>query len=207
MKSYPLLMAIVLLSGCASLGDAPLNTPPEFHQKIKLIADDQYQMFQAPRSGYDLGDLQSFHSQHTFPMKVEAAFQELFGKVQVLDNEPNVEVAGKEMTPVFEVRMADLSHDLYDESLEYYRGQVTIAAAMKSPRGETVWQEAFRGEGFINVKPEFGMAIGPEEAVVAAVDDAVKQMQDAILKNPQIRLYFKSYAAIEEARRKEEVKV
>ena len=126
----------------------------------------------------------------------------------MVEGGPDIEMASdNDMTPTFEIKIVDLAHDLYEESLEYYRGYVTVAAAMKSPRGETVWQQAFRGEGFVNVKPEFGFALGPEEAVVAAVDDAITQMQDAIVKSSQIRLYFKSYAAIEEARRKKEVTI
>src|SRR3989338_943974 len=162
-----------VLCGCASLGAEPINTPPEFKQKVRLLADDHYEMFQAPRSGYDLGDLQSFHSQHTFSIKVEDALQQIFSKVEVTEGGPDIEMASdNDMTPTFEIKIVDLAHDLYEESLEYYRGYVTVAAAMKSPRGETVWQQAFRGEGFVNVKPEFGFALGPEEAVVAAVDDA-----------------------------------
>ena len=204
-RRFLTVISTCLISGCSTLGSGLPPIPPEYNQPVQLIVDGDYDMFQAPRSRYDLGDLASFHSQHTLPIKVEGAFKDIFGKVDILEKgEPALSIQGEDTTPVFEVRVMDLTHDLFQEELQYYRGSITFAAVMKSPSGVTVWQQAFRGDGFINVNTEQGISLGPEEAVAAAVDDAIYKMQDAIVQSPQIRLYFRHYAEIQEERKRQE---
>ena len=194
-----------LLSGCASLG-GPLDVPPEFQQKIQLMVDDSYQMYQAPRSGYDVGDLQNFHSQHTLPILVEESFKEMFSQVEMIKGEAGIEAGAPDVPAIFEVRLADLANDIYNEA-DSYRAQATLAVAMKSPGGKVFWQEAFRGEGYVNVDPQFSNQMGPQDAVVAAVNDAIGQMQDAIIHSPAVRAQMKYYKASDEARREKEVTI
>jgi len=204
--AYVILLFMLIVTGCASMG-GPRNVPPEFHQKVQLITSGDYKQFQAPSSSYDLGDLQSFQSQHIFPIKVQHMFEEIFDKVEIIEPGARLETGQPEVPAIFEVQMVDLAHDLYDENVDSFRGHVVLAAAMKSPRGQIFWQQGFRGHGFVQVDQEFGFKVGPEQAVIDAVQDALNQLQDAILKSPQIRLQLKQYQAIEDARRKEEVPI
>ena len=110
------------------------------------------------------------------------------------------------MPAVFEVRIVDLANDIYNEA-DSYRGEVTLAVAMKSPRGEIFWQKAFRGEGYVDVDPQFSTGLGPQDAVLDAMRDALDQMKKAILASPEVRNQLKYYRQIELARREKEVKV
>lgn len=193
---------ILLLAGCSSLetlGGGKLTVPPEFDQKIVLEVDDSYETFQATRSGHDIGDLQSFHSQHTFPVVVEDAFKEMFSSVEVKEPQAQIEAGRPDVPAVFEVRMVDLANDIYNEA-DSYRAEVTIAVAMKSPRDHIFWQQIFKGEGYVNVDPQFSTGLGPQDAVLDGVRDAISQMQQAIVSSPEIRLQMKYYQDIDKAR-------
>ena len=198
------IVALPVLSGCASA--EKLNPPPEFNQKILLDVSDEYEMHQAPRSKYDVGDLQAFHTQHTLPVIIEDAFKEIFGWVESVKAGPKVESGAPDVPAIFEVRLIDVANDIYNEASSY-RGQVTLAVAMKSPRGEIFWQKAFRGEGYTEVDSQYATGLGPQDAVVDAVRDAVSQMQKAILASPEVRNQLKYYKSIELVRREKEIKV
>lgn len=197
---------LAVFSGCASLQDAPLTTDPAFQQPVRLRIYDDYQMYQAPRTGHDIGDLQSFHSQHTLPILIEDAFREIFPRTEVFDGEPDIESGAPDVPAVFEVRLADLAHDIYNEA-DSYRSQVVLAVAMKSPRGTIFWQKAFRGEGYVQVDPQFSTGLGPQDAVIDAMDDAIQQMQQALVHAPEVRQQLKYYKQIDEARKGREVSV
>lgn len=201
----------LIFSGCETLGLKRREVPPEFNQKIILEVSNKYYQHQAPRSGYDVGDLQAFHTQHTFPAVVDEAFKEIFSEVELHENydeegEGKVETDAPDVPAVFEVRLVDLANDNYTEA-DNYRAEVTIAVAAKSPRGNIFWQKAFRGEGHIDVDPQFSTELGPQDAVVDAVRDALGQMQDALVKEPQVRLLLQHYQEINKARGEKEVKV
>ena len=201
----------MILAGCAGtsdlLGTKKLETPPEFNQKVILRVSDEYQMHQAPRSGYDVGDLQAFHTQHTLPITVEDAFKEIFAEVDLIEGEePRIETGQPDAPAVFEVRIVDLANDIYNESTSY-RSQLTLAVAMKSPRDEIFWQQSFRGNGYTVVDPQFSTGLGPQDAVVDALRDALDQMQKAIIASPQVRNQMKRYQKIEAARREKEIQV
>jgi len=96
-RKSPLLL-LIFFSGCATatqLFNPQLDVPPEFDQKVILEVSDRTEMFQAPRSVYDVGDLQSFHTQQTLPILVEDSFKEIFGEVEVMESGPK----SKERTP------------------------------------------------------------------------------------------------------------
>lgn len=206
-----LLTAVILFAGCAAtsdlLGTAKLQTPPEFNQKVILEVSDEYRMHQAPLSGYDVGDLQSFHSQHTLPVVIEDAFKELFGQVEIAEKGPKIETERPDVPALFEVRLLDIANDIYVDSAETYRGEATLAVAMKSPRGNIFWQKSFLGKGFVRVDPQFSTGLGPQDALVDAVRDAVSQMQEAIINSPEVRAQMKYYQAIDQARQEQEQKV
>ena len=199
------LLLVPVLSGCATLSGGP-KPGPEYQQKVMLLVSDEYQQHQATRSSYDVGDLQSFHSQHTFPIQIEDAFKKIFSQVEVVKNEPGIEAGEPDVPAVFEVQMIDLANDIYNEA-DNYRAQATIAVAMKSPGGEIFWQQAFRGEGYVNVDPQFSTGLGPQDAVVAAVEDAIDQMKTAIITSPQVQNQLKYYNAIKQARNQTEQKI
>src|SRR3989338_4419935 len=88
----PLIVLLLLISaiqGCSSVESAfgvrHIETGPEFKQEIILQVGEDFRQHQAARSSYDVGDLQSFHTQHTLPIVIEDAFKDLFGKVTVKD--------------------------------------------------------------------------------------------------------------------------
>lgn len=202
---------ILGLSGCSStselLGTGKREVPPEFNQKIILEVSDNPEMYQAPRSQYDIGDLQSFHVQHTLPVVIEDAFREIFGQVEVQEaEEAQIETQAADVPAVFEVRILDVANDISNEA-ETYRGELTLAVAMKSPSGHIFWQKAFRGDGFVQVDSQYGTGLGPQDALVDALRNAVDQMQDAIIQSPEVRLQMKYYMDIQKARKEKEVKV
>lgn len=199
-QTFVLILICLSALGCAALGMTRREVPPEFNQKVILEVSDDYIQHQAPRSGYDIGDLQSFHTQHTFPIVVEGAFREMFSDVEVHEGEEGIEMGAPEVPAIFEVKIADLAHDYYTEA-DSYRAQIVLAVAMKSPEGNIFWQKAFRGEGYVQVDPQFSTGMGPQDAVVDAVRDALSQMQDAIIASPQVRLQMKHYLASDAARR------
>ncbi|PIW59176.1 MAG: hypothetical protein COW13_04780, partial [Candidatus Omnitrophica bacterium CG12_big_fil_rev_8_21_14_0_65_50_5] len=149
--------------------------------------------------GYDAGDIQNFHSQHTFGYTIESAFKEIFGDVEIVKEEVGLQMGESDVPALFEVRMMDLANDIYTES-DTYRSVTSIAVAMKSPTGKIFWQQAFRGEGHVYVDPQFSTGLGPNDAVVDAVNDAVTQMQDAIVKSPDVRNHLKYYSDIKSAK-------
>ena len=206
MRKFLGLIPILLLGGCAAVGFQKLPAPPEFNQKIILEVSDEYQMYQAPRSTYDVGDLQSFHTQHTLPVVIEDAFKEMFGEVALAEKGAKIETSAPDVPAVFEVRIIDLAHDNYNEA-DTYRSELTLAVAMKSPRGDVFWQQAFRGQGFVRVDPQFSTGLGPQDAVVDAMRDAINQMQKAIISSGEIRAQMKYYQSIEQAKREKETKV
>ena len=207
---FSFLASTLLLGGCAtvseSLGFKKLEVPPEFNQKIQLEVADEYNMHQAPRSGYDVGDLQAFHTQQTLPVVVEDAFKEMFGEVEMTQSNAGIEAGEPDVPAIFEVKIVDIANDVYDEG-EDYRGQVTLAVAMKSPRGEIFWQQAFRGDGYVKVDTQFSNGLGPQDAVIDAMRDALDQMQKAIVASPEVLNQMKYYKTIDEARKQKEVQV
>lgn len=198
------------LQGCASAGAAlgfkKLEVPPEYNQKVLLEVTDEYQDFQATRSGYDVGDLQNLHSQHTFPIVIEDAFKEMFGQVEFYNSEAGIQTSPPDVPAIFEAKIIDLANDIYDGG-ENYRGQVTLAVAMKSPEGELLWQKAFRGEGYAIADNQFGSNLGPQDAVIDAMRDALDQMQQAIVNSPEVRTHMKFYKASDAARKEKEVQI
>ncbi|MDD5217387.1 MAG: hypothetical protein PHN49_06395 [Candidatus Omnitrophica bacterium] len=202
--------ALFFITGCVTsdfLGTLDRSTlPPEFHQKVRLEVSDKYELYQATRSGYDVGDLQAFHSQHTFPITVEGLFKEIFDQVEMVNKEGGITTAGQDELPVFEVNIIDMANDIYNEAPDY-RGEITIAAALKSPRGQVFWQKALRGEGYARVDPQFSTGLGPQEAMLDAVRDAMDQLAKTIINSPEVRLHLKHYQEIEQARREKEFNV
>ncbi len=205
-----LALAGFFFQGCAAvsegLGFKHLDVPPEFNQKVILNVESEYVMHQAPRSGYDVGDLQSFHTQQTLPEVVEDAFREMFGKVELVQTEAQVEMQAPDVPAVFEVKIIDLANDVSDGG-PTYRGQVTLAVAMKSPDGHIFWQQAFRGDGYVNVDDQFSTGLGPQDAVIDAMRDALDQMQKAIVAAPEVRNQMKYYRASDQARKQTEVQI
>lgn len=200
---------IFFAAGCAAaegLLGGKLEVPPEFDQKIILDVSDRAGSHQAQRSGYDSGDLQSFHTQHTLPITIEGAFKEMFGQVELLEGDAKVDMAAPDVPAIFEVRIIDIANDIYTEA-STYRGEITLAVAMKSPRDQIFWQKAFRGSGYVQVDPQFSTGLGPQDAVVDALRDAIDQMQKAIIASPEVRAQLRHYMEIDQARRAREVKV
>ncbi len=201
---------VLAFNGCSTvsegLGFKKLEVPPEFNQKVLLEVSDEYKQHQATRSGYDVGDLQSFHTQQVLPETVKDAFKEMFGDVELATPGPQVEMDTPDVPAIFEVKIIDLANDVYDEG-ENYRGQVTLAVAMKSPSGEIFWQKAFRGDGYVAVDPQFSNGLGPQDAVIDAMRDALDQMQTAIVASPEVRNQMKYYKGSDEARKQKEVQI
>ena len=197
-------------SGCATvsegLGFKHLEVPPEFNQKVLLEVSDEYKQHQATRSGYDVGDLQAFHTQQVLPETIQDSFKEMFGKVELAQPGAKVEMDVPDVPAIFEVKIVDLANDIYDQG-ENYRGQVTLAVAMKSPSGEIFWQKAFRGDGYVRVDPQFSNGLGPQDAVIDAMRDALDQMQKAIVKSPEVLNQMKYYKGSAEARKQKEVQL
>ncbi len=210
MRPYALLAVLMVFSGCAGanqiFGSEKLNVPPEFNQKIILEVSDKYELYQAPRSGYDVGDFQAFHTQQTFPVVVEDAFKQIFGEVVVPEKGKKIEMGPPEVPAIFEVRILDLANDIYNGA-DNYRAQVTVAVVMKSPRDQTFWEKTFRGEGYVRVDPQFSTGLGPQDAVLSAVQDVLEQMKKAIVASPEVRNQLRYYQKIQTARAATEKKV
>jgi len=210
MKGALILTLVLMTAGCASdrsfLGSGKANLPPEFNQKVLLQVSDEYRMYQAPESGYDIGDLQSFHTQHTLPIVVEGLFKDIFGEVELIKPGAKIEMAEPEVPAIFEARILDLAHDIYDEGTRY-RSQVVLAVAMKSPRGHIFWKKTVRGEGLAIVDTQFSTGLGPEEAILDAMRDALGQIETAIITSSEVRNQLKYYQDIDRARKEREITV
>ena len=211
-KNFPLVIVVtfVLSAGCASsdkiLGTGKENLPAEFNQRIRLEVSENYEMHQAPRSRYDIGDLQSFHTQHTLPTVVEDTFKRIFREVEVIKSETKVESAAPDIPALFEVRIVDLANDIYNEA-DSYRAEVTLAVAMKDPDRDTIlWQKAFRGEGYVGVDPQFTTGLGPQDAVLDAMQDALMQMKEAMISSTAIRNQLRGYLDKKRPRPESEVR-
>ncbi len=60
------------------------------------------------------------HAQHTFPVLVEGAFEEIFSSIDMVkEGQAGIEAGAPDVPAVFEVRMVDLAHDI---SMEADRG-------------------------------------------------------------------------------------
>ena len=198
-------LAVLLFSAFLGFGEKP-KVPPEYNQKVLLEVSDEPQNHQAQRSTYDVGDLQAFHSQNVLPELVQDSFREIFGQVEMVPKGADIETSPPDVPAIFEVRLIDFAHDYYDGGQDY-RAQATLAVAMKSPRGHIFWQKAFRGEGYVKPDNQFGTNLGPDEAANDAIQDAIGQMQEAILKSPEVLNQMRYYKKIDQARREKEVKV
>ncbi len=210
-KLAALILIVGLCSGCAgfseALGTKKPDIPPEYNQPVYLRVSDEYQLFQAAQSQHDMGDLQAFHTQHTLPIVVEGYFKEIFPQAKMLDDEAQIEMKPPDVPAVFEVRLLDLAHDIYDEPVRKYRSQAVLGISMTSPTGHVFWSQAFRGYGQATVDPQFSTGLGPEQAILDAMRDVMDQMQAALLASPEVRNQLRYYSDIEEARKKTEVKV
>ncbi len=211
MKKIAVFIVLFVLAGSSpcpaflGFGDKQ-KAPPEYSQKILLEVNDEPKVHQAQRSGYDVGDLQAFHDQVALPMLVEDSFKEIFGQVEMVPKGADIETTPPDVPAIFEVHMIDSAHDYFDGGQDY-RAQVTLAVAMKSPRGNIFWQQAFRGEGYVRADQTLQANMGPAEAANDAVRDAINQMQNAILKSPEVLNQMRYYAQIDKARREKEVKI
>jgi hypothetical protein len=136
---------------------------------------------------------------------IEDAFKEIFAEVEMKEEGPQIETEVPDVPAIFEVKIIDILNDNTNQAAQSYRGEVTLAVAMKSPRGNVFWQQAFRGEGYVQVNPAFPESTGPNDAVTDAMRDAIGQMQDAIIASPQVRLQLQHYQEIDRARREREV--
>ncbi|HLD50648.1 MAG TPA: hypothetical protein VJC08_05560 [bacterium] len=211
MKKTAVFIVLFVLAGSspcpAFLGfEGKPKAPPEYSQKILLEVNDEPKVHQAQRSGYDIGDLQAFHDQVALPMLVEDSFKEIFGQVEMVPKGADIETTPPDVPAIFEVHMIDSAHDYFDGGQDY-RAQVTLAVAMKSPRGNIFWQQAFRGEGYVRADQTLQANMGPAEAANDAVRDAINQMQNAILKSPEVLNQMRYYAQIDKARSEKEVKI
>ena len=210
-KKIQVFLALLLVIGSSSsqaflgFGGKP-KAPPEYNQKIMLEVNDDPRVHQAQRSGYDIGDLQAFHDQVALPMLVEDSFKEIFGQVEMVPKGADIETAPPDVPAIFEVHMVDSAHDYFDGGQDY-RAQVTLAVAMKSPRGNIFWQQAFRGEGYVRADQTLNANLGPAEAANDAVRDAIEQMQKAILKSPEVLNQMRYYTQSDKARRTTEVQI
>lgn len=205
---FVFLFAVAGSTSCTAFlgfGEKP-KAPPEYNQKVLLEVSDEPQNHQAQRSGYDIGDLQAFHSQNVLPELVHDSFQEIFPQVEMLPKGADIETSPPDVPAIFEVRLIDFAHDYFDGGQDY-RAQATLAVAMKSPRGQIFWQQAFRGEGYVKADNQFGANMGPDEAANDAIHDAIGQMQEAILKSPEVLNQMRYYGQVDKARREKEVKI
>jgi len=59
----------------------------------------------------------------------------------------------------------------------------------------------------VQVDPQFGTGLGPDEAVQEALYDAIEQMQKAIINSGEVRAQMKYYKQADDARRQREYQV
>jgi len=188
-------------------GSKPL--PEEFNQKVILEVSDEYKLFQAARSSYDIGDLQSFHVQHTFPIVVGGMFEEIFREVEIRSTKPEMafETQPPDVPAIFEVLLLDMTHDNLHDTALYYESEISVALALKSPRGNVFWQKGFVGYGKADADLEHNTGYGPQKAINYAVEDMLYQMKEAIINSPEVRVQLRHYREADLARRRGEVQV
>ena len=194
----------LLAAGCAavtkSLGmKRNLVVPPEYRQKVGLYVHDKPERFYYPGSAtLDVSDLMAFHLQQTLPFTAQTAFQEIFSDVTIKEPGPQIQFKTPDLAGYFEIKIVNLRYDYPDPGASNYRAEVSLMVEFKTSEEETIWKSLFQGEGIGFSDPnqrlsEFGR--GAASALEEAFQNAVYDMQDAVLKAPVLQQYFQWYQA------------
>ncbi len=196
------LLSVVLVAGLAgcqsvqSLGIAkPKTIPVEYRQKVGLYVHDKPERFFYPGSSTtDISDLMAFHMQQVLPFTTEGVLKEIFTGVEQKEPGPQVVFKSQDLVGYFEIKTVNLRYDFPDTGAYNYRADVELLVEFKTLEHEPVWRAIFQGEGVgfsnrdVNLSP-FGREAAT--AVEDAFHNAIDSMQEALLKSPSLRQYFR----------------
>ena len=197
-----LLLAVSLLGGCAAVSDLgfqkPKNIPPEFRQKVGLYVHDTPEKFFYPGTArLDVSDLMSFHLQQTLPFTSQSALQEIFSKVELSEEGPKIQFKTPDLAGYFEIKIASARYDWPDPNATKYRAEIQLLVEFKTFEDRVIWNDLFTGEGVGFSDPNIRLTRFGRDAATALEDafqGAIYGMQDAVLKSPDLKAYFSSYA-------------
>jgi len=193
----------VVLSGCAAVTDLGLNKPrdipPEYRQKVGLYVHDKPEKFFYPGTAtLDMSDLMSFHLQQTLPFSSQSALQEIFSEVELNEEGPKILFKQTDLVGYFEIKIANARYDWPDPNATKYRAEVQLFVEFKTFGEQVIWNGIFNGEGIGFSDPNIRLTRFGRDAATALEDafqDAVYQMQDAVLASAELREYFGSLLA------------
>lgn len=200
-RSLPALFVMgIILSSCAAVSDLglsrPRNIPPEFRQKVGLYVHDRPEKFFYPGTAtLDMSDLMSFHLQQTLPFSSRSALQEIFSEVELSEEGPKIQFKRTDLVGYFEIKIASARYDWPDPNATKYRAEIQLFVEFKTSDERVVWNGIFSGEGIGFSDPNIRLTRFGRDAATALEDafqDAVYQMQDAVLASTELREHFSS---------------
>ena len=185
------------LAGCATdfhLGK-PRVVPPEYRQKVGLFVHDKPERFFYPgTANLDISDLMSFHLQQTLPFTSESAFREIFSDVEVKEPGPKIQFKAEDLAGYFEIKIASARYDYPDAAATKFRADVELLVEFKTMGGEVIWNGIFQGEGIGFSDSNIRLTRFGRESATALEDafqNAIYDMQDAVLESMTLRNYFR----------------
>lgn len=193
------LVLAAFLGGCAGMSNLGLggvkNVPPEYAQRVGLYVHDEPQRFFYPGSAtLDVSELMTFHLQQTLPFTSQEALKEIFSDVEMKEPGPKIAFKSEDLAGYFEIKVSSARYDHGDTRATRFEAEVQILAEFKTMKDEIIWQGIFSGEGIGFSDKNIRLTRFGREAATALEDafqNAVFEMQDAILESPTLRNYFR----------------
>lgn len=194
------LLVGLMVTSCAGVGGfkKPRVVPAEFRQKVGLHVHDKPERFYYPGSaGLDVSDLMAFHLQQVLPFTAESAFKELFSDVELTPRGAKIiHFQQPDLAGYFEIKVMSMRYDYPDSGASTYRGEAALYVEFKTFQEDVIWRDVFQGEGVGFTDPDVRLTRFGREAASAleeAFQNAVYEMQDAILESQTLRDYFRLY--------------
>lgn len=193
-----LLICLAFLSGCAAVSDLglskPRNVSPEFRQKVGLYVHDKPEKFFYPGTArLDMSDIMSFHLQQTLPFTSQSALQEIFKGVEPSAEGAEIQFKQTDLVGYFEIKISSARYDWPDPNATKYRAEIQLLVEFKTFEDQVIWNGIFTGTGVGFSDTNIRLTRFGRDAATALEDafqNAIYQMQDAILGSVPLRSYL-----------------
>jgi len=173
----------------------PKAVSPEYRQKVGLHVHEKVDRLHyfGSASG-DASEHMVFHLQQLLPFNAQSALQEIFEGVEISEPGPTIAFKTPGAVGYFDLRIVSVRYDYPEPDLTNYRAEVQLLVEFKTLQHQVIWSQYFRGQGQSLSDTDArlsdfgrGTAYALEDAFQRVVDD----MQDEVLKAPEIREYLR----------------